>query len=57
MDRNNIGLKEQNVLHKMHDVARNGWWDKSDTMTDYFHCAYYYDIAIGKWNKPAVEAK
>ena len=28
------------------------WFDKSDLMTDYFNTAYYYDINIGKWNKP-----
>ena len=28
------------------------WFDKSDPMTDYFNTAYYYDINIGKWNKP-----
>lgn len=27
-------------------------WDKSDSMTDFFHCAYYISINIGKWNKP-----
>ena len=29
-----------------------GWYDNSDPMTDYFNTAYYYDINIGKWNKP-----
>lgn len=28
------------------------WYDKSDIQTDYFNTAYYYDINIGKWNKP-----
>lgn len=27
-------------------------WDKSDSMTDYFHCAYYVSINIGNWNSP-----
>lgn len=27
-------------------------WDKSDVQTDYFHCAYYVNINIGRWNKP-----
>lgn len=26
-------------------------WDKSDVMTDYFHCAYYVDMRVGRWNK------
>jgi hypothetical protein len=28
------------------------WFDKSDTMTDYFHVKHYCDINIGRWNKP-----
>jgi len=28
------------------------FFDKSDIMTDYFHCSHYISINIGKWNKP-----
>lgn len=28
------------------------WFDKSDSMTDYFNVAYYTDLSIGRWNKP-----
>ena len=28
------------------------WYDRSDAMTDYFNTAYYFDIHVGKWNKP-----
>jgi hypothetical protein len=28
------------------------WFDNSDIMTDYFHVKHYFDIDIGKWNKP-----
>jgi len=28
------------------------WYDRSDAQTDYFDTAYYYDINIGKWNRP-----
>ena len=28
------------------------WFDKSDSMTDYFHTAFYNDIKIGDWQKP-----
>jgi len=28
------------------------WFDKSDIMTDYFHCAYYINLSVGKWDKP-----
>lgn len=26
-------------------------FDHSDSMTDYFHCAFYYDISVGKYDK------
>ena len=28
------------------------WFDKSDSMTDYFHTAWYNDIKIGAFDKP-----
>ena len=28
------------------------WFDKSDSMSDYFHTAYYFSIHVGKWDKP-----
>lgn len=31
-----------------------GWFDKSDSMSDYFHTAHYMNVNIGKWNKPYV---
>lgn len=39
-------LKEINkLMHVDH-------WDESDIQSDYFHCAYYVNINIGRWNKP-----
>jgi hypothetical protein len=29
-----------------------GWYDRSDAMTDYFDTAYYIDINIGAWDQP-----
>ena len=28
------------------------WFDESDSMTDYFHTAFYFDVEVGKWDKP-----
>jgi hypothetical protein len=33
------------------------WYDESDAMVDYFNTAYYYDIEIGKWDKPYILEK
>ena len=31
---------------------KQGWFDKSDSMSDYFHTAYYFNVNVGKWNQP-----
>ena len=28
------------------------WYDDTDLASDYFDCAYYIDINVGKWNSP-----
>jgi hypothetical protein len=28
------------------------YFDKSDIMTDYFHCSHYINLRIGKWDQP-----
>ena len=33
------------------------WFDESDSMTDYFHTAFYFSINVGAWNKPYVCSK
>lgn len=33
-----------------------GWFDKSDSMTDYFHTAYYISMNVGSWDKPYQQA-
>jgi hypothetical protein len=49
---NNKSPKDK-VLAKLDEIARSqDWFDKSDAMTDYFHTAYYYDVAVGDWENP-----
>jgi len=44
-----------NTLVRIIEIAKGqGWYDRSDIMTDYFDTAYYIDINIGKWNKPYI---
>lgn len=40
------------ILEKIRAIVAKKHWDKSDSMTDYFHCAFYYSIEIGKWDRP-----
>ena len=36
---------------------KDGWYDRSDAMTDYFDTAYYMTINIGDWNAPYAQVK
>ena len=43
------------ILRQMIDIAKSqDWFDESDSMTDYFHTAYYINIHQGAWDKPFV---
>lgn len=45
--------KSKSFLTEAFEALKSAdYYDNSDPMTDYFNCAYYYDINIGKWNKP-----
>ncbi len=39
-------------LEKVKAIMSVEHWAKSDIQSDYFNCAYYMDIDIGKWDKP-----
>ena len=28
------------------------YFDHTDAQVDYFHCSHYYDINVGRWDKP-----
>ena len=38
-------------LNAITDLMHVDHWDKSDIQSDYFHCAYYVNIHVGRWNK------
>ncbi len=38
-------------LNEINKIMHADHWDKSDPMTDYFNCAYYVNIHLGRWNK------
>ena len=46
------GTALQFLTEAFEALKSNGWFDKSDISTDYFHTAYYIGIDIGKWDKP-----
>ena len=50
----NFTDEQKSVLKKLVEIISKKHWDKSDIMTDYFHCAFFIQLYIGKWNKPCV---
>jgi hypothetical protein len=45
--------KAKEFLADAFDALKSaGYYNNSDASIDYFDTAYYYDINIGKWNKP-----
>lgn len=48
----------EKLFSAIFDVMKSqNWFDESDSMTDYFHTAYYLHLSIGKWDKPYVQVK
>ena len=43
--------KCRDYLNEVYSVMLDGHYDRSDSMTDYFECAWYIDMQVGKWNK------
>jgi hypothetical protein len=47
-----VGRAKEFLTEAFNALKSAGYYNNSDAMTDYFDTAYYYDINIGKWNKP-----
>lgn len=40
------------VLSDVNDCIKSYHWDDSDSQIDYFDVNFYYDLGVGKWDKP-----
>ena len=58
--------KHQDLFEEIYKVIKTApgtvkggreWFDDSDSMTDYFHTAFYMSVNIGSYDKPYVLAK
>lgn len=49
--------KSWKVLAKAIEIANKKNWDRSEIQTDYFDVNYYFDLEIGKWNRPFCQTK
>lgn len=43
-------------FQQVDEIIKKYYWDKSDAITDYFNCAFYYSYGIGRWDKPFIQA-
>ena len=45
---------KRNFLNAVNNIIKSAgdWYDNSDSMTDYFDTAFYYDIEVGQFDKP-----
>ena len=39
------------VMAKANEIAHREHWDDSEPQTDYFSCAFYLHLGMGKWNR------
>ena len=49
-----LNEKGKQLAKDMKEAVNQYNFDDSDSMTDYFHVNFYYDIAFGKWDKPLI---
>ncbi len=46
------GYKYSEIYEKIWSICNKKNFDHSDSMTDYFHLGFYFDLSVGKWDKP-----
>lgn len=51
-----VNQEQKDFFKKVNAIANDGNFDKSDSMTDYFHVGWYVHLSIGKWDKPYVKS-
>jgi hypothetical protein len=51
-ENSNLTTDTKIVFALIDEIVKKYHWDKSDSMTDYFNCAFYYDYSVGQWDKP-----
>lgn len=47
-----LSPQAKGILIRANKLANARNWDRSDSQVDYFDVNYYFDLHIGKWDKP-----
>lgn len=42
------------LINKAHEIIARDHWDHSNSQIDYFSCAFYIHMGVGRWDKPYV---
>lgn len=50
----NLSRYGKEICNKINNLILKEHWDKSDSQSDYFYCAFYYQINIGEWDRPFI---
>lgn len=56
MESERITREAKTVFQLVDEIIKKYHWDKSDSMTDYFNCAFYYGYSVGRFDKPFTKA-
>lgn len=46
------GVANEFLAEVIPALKGKNWFNNSDIQTDYFHVKHYFDVRIGRWNKP-----
>ena len=46
------GVAHEFLAEVIPALKGKNWFNNSDIQTDYFHVKHYFDVRIGRWNKP-----
>lgn len=51
-DKHFTGIAKEFLAEIIPALKGKNWFNNSDIQTDYFHVKHYFDVRIGRWNKP-----
>jgi hypothetical protein len=51
----NLTVDAKILFNLIEEIVKKYHWDKSDSQTDYFHCAFYYSYSVGRWDKKFIQ--
>lgn len=51
LESDTVTKEAKTIFQLVQEIIDKYHWDDSDSMTDYFSCAFYYNYHIGRWDK------